>query len=62
MSFDNQKEYFANCKNPPANVVKPDYCGLCNSDGCNGANRYGPLVLLIGFPVAIAFIIKNLHA
>lgn len=62
-SFDSLIEFFASCQNPhPAHIVKPDYCGICETDGCNGANQFGPLVFLIGFPVAIAFIFQNLQA
>lgn len=29
-------------------------CYTCDTDGCNAADRFGPIVLLIGFSVAIA--------
>lgn len=38
-------------KGYPNTVVK---CFICQSDGCNGAAQYGPVVVLIALPVAIA--------
>lgn len=33
-------------------------CVTCDTDGCNGATKYGPIAVLIVLPVAIAKIFK----
>lgn len=34
-------------------------CETCEKDGCNGASQYGPFVLLVALPVAIAKFLLN---